>query len=119
MLLPQNDLGSARSAAEAERSARQDATAAVAKLEGVIASVRQEMAEAQEAADQVGPPDWPLGTAFVLRQQGTATVSECGKSGVEAVEAGPYLLLASFLGGLPWLPAGWKALEAPAEARQS
>lgn len=37
----------------AERAARQDATAAVAKLESVIATVRQEMIEAQEASNQV------------------------------------------------------------------
>ncbi len=49
----QLDLGSTKKAVEAERAARQDATAAVAKLEGVISTVRQEMVEAQEASNQV------------------------------------------------------------------
>ena len=57
-LLAQVDLGSARSSVEAERAARQDATAAVAKLESVIATVRQEMIEAQEASNQVCGWGW-------------------------------------------------------------
>ncbi|PRW44327.1 flagellar attachment zone 1-like [Chlorella sorokiniana] len=47
----QLDLGKARQAAEAERAARQDAAAAVAKLEGVIQGVRAEMIQAQEASN--------------------------------------------------------------------
>ena len=49
----QVDLSKARSAADAERAAREDAAAAVVKLQGAVASVRQEMIQAQKASNQV------------------------------------------------------------------
>lgn len=43
----------AKTAVQSERVGREEAVAAVAKLEGVISLVRQEMLEAQEAANKV------------------------------------------------------------------
>ena len=54
LLLPQVDLTKAKSAVEQERRAREDASAAVAKLEGAVHTVRKEMIEAQEASNKVG-----------------------------------------------------------------
>lgn len=50
----QVDLNNTRQAAEEERKAREAAAAAVAKLEGAINTVRQEMIQAQEASNKVG-----------------------------------------------------------------
>lgn len=50
-----------------ERAAREEAAAAVAKLEEVIAGVRREMMDAQEAASKVGGPLQPLALQPRLR----------------------------------------------------
>jgi hypothetical protein len=44
-----------KSEAEEERSGREDATAAVIKMQSIINAVREEMVEAQLAADQCVP----------------------------------------------------------------
>ena len=49
----QAGLAKARSTAEAEREAREDAAAAVAKLQSVFAAVREELAQAQEDSQRV------------------------------------------------------------------
>ena len=56
----QAGLAKARSTAEAEREAREDAAAAVAKLQSVFAAVREELAQAQEDSQRVGVVLLPL-----------------------------------------------------------